>query len=271
MTPKLLFLSHIHEEQELARFIKDALEDEFSGFVDVFVSSDGTSIPAGSNFLKRIEDGLVNSIGALYLVSPQSVRRNWINFELGAVWVRNAIAVRAGQADIPTLPLCHSGLTPGALPSPLNNLNAVLAGEASALEFAFKSLQVAVGGRGRLKTDFDALAFKVRDFEVRYTEGDSLLKLLTIAGAKSGLSEVIASAKEQPPTGTMQLHFDFIEQPKLDQMLAIASNQLRGQVTLAVLSSRVNAGPKGMTTGAKVMVTMPSALLLRFEKQLLAQ
>jgi len=62
MSNHQIFLSHIHEEKELAILIKDAIEAEFSGFVEVFVSSDGTSIPAGSNFLKRIEDGLVNCI-----------------------------------------------------------------------------------------------------------------------------------------------------------------------------------------------------------------
>ncbi|PTP70076.1 hypothetical protein CWO23_12785, partial [Vibrio splendidus] len=94
MNSHQLFLSHIHEERDLAVLIKTAIEEEFSGFVEVFVSSDGTSIPAGSNFLKRIEDGLVNCIGALYLISPVSVKRNWINFELGAVWIRNAISIR---------------------------------------------------------------------------------------------------------------------------------------------------------------------------------
>lgn len=48
--PKMLFLSHITEEKELAAIIKSAIEEEFGGFVEVFVSSDGISIPAGSNF-----------------------------------------------------------------------------------------------------------------------------------------------------------------------------------------------------------------------------
>ncbi len=70
MSPKVIFLSHIHEEMELAILIEEALKAEFSGFVDVFVSSDGVSIPAGANFLRRIENGLINCIGAVYLISP---------------------------------------------------------------------------------------------------------------------------------------------------------------------------------------------------------
>lgn len=165
----LLFLSHIHEEKDLAIQIKNALENEFSGFVDVFVSSDGVSIPAGANFLKRIEDGLVSCVGALYLLSPVSVKRPWINFELGAVWVRNAISIRGGGAEIPALPLCHSGLSLSDLPAPINNLNSIQANDASKLEFAFKSIQSAVGGRGSLRTDFDALAAGIIGFEKNYT------------------------------------------------------------------------------------------------------
>ncbi|WP_202617733.1 hypothetical protein, partial [Escherichia coli] len=64
MSEKLIFLSHITEEKELAKIIKDAIEDEFSGFVEVFVSSDGNTIKAGQNFLNVIENGLVNCIAA---------------------------------------------------------------------------------------------------------------------------------------------------------------------------------------------------------------
>ena len=78
---ELIFLSHIHEEAELAKLVQDAIENEFSGFVSVFVSSDGKTIPAGSNLLKRIEDGLFKCIGAIYLISPVSVKRNWINLK----------------------------------------------------------------------------------------------------------------------------------------------------------------------------------------------
>ena len=128
---RLAFLSHIHEESELAILIKKSLEDEFSGFVDVFVSSDGLSIPAGANFLKRIESSLSDCCAALYLISPQSVKRHWISFELGAVWIRNAIHIRESLAEIPTIPICHSGMTPGTLPPPLNNLNAIVASKAA--------------------------------------------------------------------------------------------------------------------------------------------
>lgn len=174
MSQKLIFLSHIHEEKELALLIKNAIEDEFSGFVDVFVSSDGESIPAGTNFLKRIEMGLTNCIGAIYLISPISVKRNWINFELGAIWIRSCVSEQNGGNEIPTLPFCHSGMTYGLLPQPICNLNAVQASNASQIEFAFKSIQKAVGAKGKLKTDFDELAKNIAKFEEIYTVGDKI-------------------------------------------------------------------------------------------------
>ena len=176
----LIFLSHIHEEAILAQTIQATIEEEFSGFVEVFVSSDGKTIPAGTNFLKRIEDGLTTCIGAIYLISPISVKRNWINFELGAVWIRNTISVKNNGPQIPTIPFCHSGVTLSNLPMPLTNLSAIQANNASHLELAFKSIQTAVGGRGLLKTNFDTLAQTIIAFEKKYTLGDGLVKLFTI-------------------------------------------------------------------------------------------
>ncbi|MCC5965868.1 MAG: toll/interleukin-1 receptor domain-containing protein [Natronohydrobacter sp.] len=165
MADRVIFLSHIHEESALAILIKRALEEEFSGFVDVFVSSDSESNPTGYNFLRRIENTLVSCIGAIYLISPNSATRSWIHFELGAVWIRNCLHLREGKPEIPALPLCHSGMTPSNLPAPLNNLNSIVGNDPLKLEAAFKSIQKAVGGKGPLKTDFVQLAKSIGEFE----------------------------------------------------------------------------------------------------------
>lgn len=192
---KLLFLSHIHEEKALALLFKSALEEEFSGFVEVFVSSDGTSIPAGANFLKKIEDGLADCVAGIYLISPFSVKRNWVNFELGAVWMRSVLNVRQGLGEIPALPFCHSGASPGNLPSPLNNLNGVEANISARLEFAFASIQAAVGGKGRLRTDFDALASSVRAFEAKYILEENMERALSLFFPTSELPSLFAHAE----------------------------------------------------------------------------
>lgn len=268
MSNKLLFLSHIHEEKELAVLIKGALEDEFSGFVDVFVSSDGTSIPAGSNFLKRIEDGLVGCIGAIYLISPASVKRNWVNFELGAVWVRNAINLRAALPEIPTLPICHSGLAPSGLPAPLNNLNAVTGNQASQLEFAFRSLQAAVGGKGSLKTDFDSLAAKVVKFELQYTLGANLLKMLSLV---DGDRRVLVDHAARLGVGKdLLLDFGFVETHAVQTVKSLEANELNGRIQVKVDRPGTEFTPQGATNGAHVQITVAAALILQFREQLVA-
>jgi hypothetical protein len=172
---KKIFLSHINEEKDLAILIQESIEEEFSGFVDVFVSSDGRSILAGTNFLKRIEEMLLNASGAIFLISHRSVKRNWINFELGAIWIRGV-----NDVVIPAIPFCHSGITPKNLPPPLNSLNAIQANDESQLEQAFYSLQKAFGINGKLKTDFTALSEEIKNIEKKNILCSRLARIISI-------------------------------------------------------------------------------------------
>lgn len=104
------FVSHVSEEAPLAGRVKTALTRDFLGFLDVFVSSDAQSIAAGEDWLRSIEQALQKSDLLIILCSPISITRPWINFEAGAAWMRN----------IPLVPVCHAGLTPGDLPMPLS-------------------------------------------------------------------------------------------------------------------------------------------------------
>lgn len=254
MAEKLIFLSHIHEESELAVLIKDALEQEFSGFVEVFVSSDGTSIPAGSNFLRRIEDGLVNCIGAIYLISPKSVKRNWINFELGAVWIRNAINIRSSGPEIPTVPFCHSGTTPATLPAPLNNLNAINANNSSELERAFRALHHAAGGRGSLRTNFDILAEKIRTIESKFTIGLNLKSFILLTGRD--INETIEICRTQPGIEKLRIELGFVESSTIKELLEFESGSLKGHVQTIVGDSIIRAGRVGTEQGAQTAVCL---------------
>lgn len=268
MSEKLLFLSHIHEEKELAIIIKSALEEEFSGFVDVFVSSDGSSIPAGSNFLSRIEDGLVSCIGALYLISPRSVRRNWINFELGAVWVRNAINVRDEKEEIPTIPICHSGMVPSQLPSPLVNLNAISSGQSSQLEFAFKSIQKAVGGKGKLRTDFDSLSEKCRALERKYTLGDNIKKMLS--SLSGDMRQLIDHCEGLDPEATTTIDCEFVEQTIISMLIGLESNELSGVISVSLKNSVTQFGSGGAINGGNLSINIAAKSILEFKELLLA-
>lgn len=265
----LIFLSHIHEETNLAQTIQKAIEDEFSGFVEVFVSSDGRTIPAGANFLKRIEDGLINCVGAIYLISPISVKRNWINFELGAVWIRNSVSVKGGGPEIPTIPICHSGITPGTLPMPLTNLSAIQANTSSQLELVFKSIQTAVGGKGSLKTNFDTLAQNVILFEKQYTLGDNLLKLFNSINVDNNqMDQVINQCKTLPKGTSLKITLGMRDQGLIKDLQSLANTGLNGHLTVNQTSSGMGFGTGGAITGGDVEITISRDLIVDFEQLL---
>lgn len=269
MAEKLLFLSHIHEEGALAFLFKEAIESEFGGFVDVFVSSDGTSIPAGANFLRRIEDGLVNCIGALYLISPMSVKRPWISFELGAVWVRNTASLRAGQKEIPAIPICHSGMTLGGLPAPINNLNAIQASAEEQLRRAFSSLQSAVGGRGQLKTDFSALVEKVTVFEKKYTVGKHLAAALSPLD-RGARQSVIDHCKKISPDTFIDLDWGLTDAAKVHELQALEKTYLKGFMELKIGGAGFTANESGAVVQTQLNTKIKVSALLEHELEILA-
>lgn len=117
------FISHTSTESRLALKLKDAINKDFLGFIRIYVSSDGESIAAGEDWLKSINETLKNAKFLIVLCSPISIHQPWINFELGAAWIR----------DVPIIPLCHSELTPQDLPMPLSLKHGLLLDEANHL------------------------------------------------------------------------------------------------------------------------------------------
>ncbi len=204
----------------------------------------------------------------MYLISPVSVKRNWINFELGAVWIRNIISLRNDGPEIPTLPICHSGMIPSQLPSPLNNLNAIAAGQASQLEFAFRSIQAAVGGKGDFRTDFDGLATQVKTFEQQYTLGANLKLLLS---ALSGdMHMLIAHCESLDPNSATTIQCGFVETHVVQLAKNFEANELAGHISVAVDKPGTSFGPMGAVNGAELSINIPVRLVLQFKDQLVA-
>jgi hypothetical protein len=161
MTKPLLFISHIAPEKDVAIALKMLVEREFLNMIDVFVSSDDSSIGLGQKWLDAITAALRRCAVEIIVASPISVKRPWINFEAGSGWIR----------DIPVVPLCHSGMSPSALPVPLNLLQAAAATEVSQLKLVFPVLAKALGSASP-NPDFTSFIQEVKDFEKRYTFWD---------------------------------------------------------------------------------------------------
>ncbi|MCK9183678.1 MAG: toll/interleukin-1 receptor domain-containing protein [Fibrobacteraceae bacterium] len=155
---KIVFISHITEEKDLALFVKDFIGKAFLGLIEVFVSSDEHSITLGQKWLNNITDSLKNCSVEIVLCSPKSIIRPWINFEAGAGWIR----------DIPVIPLCHSGMEPSKLPLPLNLLQAAKANEISSMKLLLPVLAQAIGSNIP-QYDFSDFIISVNDFEKKYT------------------------------------------------------------------------------------------------------
>lgn len=111
MDKPTIFISHITEEKEIAKALKGFLEKKFLRTVNVFASSHEESIKLGDDWLNTIKKSMKECQLIIMICSPISITRPWVNFEAGAGWVK----------DIPVIPLCHSGLTPGKLPVPINS------------------------------------------------------------------------------------------------------------------------------------------------------
>lgn len=160
-----VFISHIHEEQEVALAFKELVDSSFLGMIDTFVSSEASSMGMGAKWLDTISTALKRCVVEVIVCSPTSVLRPWIQFEAGAGWVR----------DIPVIPLCHSGLTPSSLPVPLNLLNGAIATDHDSVASIFPVLATALGSTVP-NTDLAMFLSRMERFELHYMFWDDCLR-----------------------------------------------------------------------------------------------
>lgn len=113
-----IFISFIHEEEEVAKAVQRFLQAFVADREGVFLSSDQWAIYAGEEWLPRIISELRKAKVVISLLSLKSVRRPWVNFEAGAAWVRK-------EEGTGLIPACFGGLTKGKMPKPYSGLNAL--------------------------------------------------------------------------------------------------------------------------------------------------
>ena len=110
-----VFISFIHEEQELAKAVQTFLEKVVGGEPQVFLSTDTWHIYAGELWLQRIVDELKEARVVILMLSPVSVVRPWVNFEAGGAFF----------TDKRIIPVCIGGLSKGCMPKPYCDFQAV--------------------------------------------------------------------------------------------------------------------------------------------------
>jgi hypothetical protein len=130
MATKSLFISHISEEAEVAALLKGMLRKDFGAAVTCFASSDIGCIGAGENWLAAIERAMTRAKAVIVLCSKASVHRPWVQFEIGAAWMKR----------VPIIPVCHSGMKNTDLQMPLSLLESVELGSNIGLPKLYEGL-----------------------------------------------------------------------------------------------------------------------------------
>ena len=157
-----VFLSHLTVESRLADIVRKHIASDFLGLVDLFVSSDVTSIPVGTQWFDTLVAALQTSEMHLILCSPESISRPWIHYEAGA----------AGVRGIPTVPLCHSGLRHEQLPVPMSEAQGVHLDDPAGIRALYSALAAKLGSKVP-SVDFEAYAQEVLEFQRQYAlEGE---------------------------------------------------------------------------------------------------
>jgi hypothetical protein len=134
--PKLeVFVSHRTVEAKFADLLRTRITADFIGIVNFFVSTDITSVPAGSQWHEKVLDGLRRAQLLLSICSNESVKLPWINYETGG-----AIAL---GADV--VALCHSGMAPSRLPAQLEMFEGISLGDAAGLQKLYVKISDLIG------------------------------------------------------------------------------------------------------------------------------
>lgn len=107
-----VFFSHSSLDRERIIPIKEYILEKTGNAIQIFMSSDGASIPFGKNWLKEIEDALIHCKLMFVWVTPNSTKSNWIYFESGYAYSRT----------IKVVPIGFDGIKLEELSAPLNIL-----------------------------------------------------------------------------------------------------------------------------------------------------
>lgn len=207
ITRPKLFISHATSDGEFASIVKQEIEKVFANGVDVFCTSSPGTIAAGTDWLNEIEMRLASAQAVIAIVTPVSVERPWLWFEVGATWNRG----RTGECKI--YPLCAPEIEISSLPSPLDRLQALSMGKAQDLKMLFEAL-IAQFGFGKISSfrasNVSSRIPKYKDVEIKQVD---LHERALYSGRYSGytadeLMEVIDDKYFRPADSAWTLSYD---------------------------------------------------------------
>jgi TIR domain len=106
MSKPTIFFSHSSRDQKGLARLKDLFLVKTGSSIDVFLSSDGQSIPLGRNWVHKIQEALDRASLMVVFVTPSSLRSSWLFFESGFAYSKGIRVVPVGflGVDLGTLP-----------------------------------------------------------------------------------------------------------------------------------------------------------------------
>jgi hypothetical protein len=140
----LFFISHAATDEPIVRVLHDELNRIFAKGVDVFATSVPGVVQPGTEWLDSINENLEKASAVIVLLTPVSLNRPFIWFEVGASWSR------ARQNEGVILPVCVPEVDKGSLPEPLSRLQALSLDKAVETKLLFQTL-ADLFGFGNLK------------------------------------------------------------------------------------------------------------------------
>lgn len=111
MSKPTLFFSHSSKDKDMVLAIKNKVMQYTSGTLEIFQSSDGESIPFGTNWIHKVEEGLKEAKVMFVFITEQSISSGWIYFEAGYAYSKDVHVIPVGI-----------GVSVGDLKAPLNLL-----------------------------------------------------------------------------------------------------------------------------------------------------
>lgn len=111
MDKPVIFFSHSSKDRDIILPLKDKIGKVTGGTIDIFMSSDGQSIPFGSNWIHKVEEGLKDAKIMFVFITETSLSSGWIYFEAGFAYSKDIQVVPVGI-----------GINIGSLKPPLNLL-----------------------------------------------------------------------------------------------------------------------------------------------------
>lgn len=100
MDKPIIFFSHSSRDKRPLARLKELILTKCSNSLEIFLSSDGQSIPFGKNWVHQIEKALNASSTFFIFLTPHSLNSNWVHFEAGHAYSKGLDVIPIGLFGI---------------------------------------------------------------------------------------------------------------------------------------------------------------------------